>query len=63
MGRVIMYADTMSEAMKLAIDETKRRREIQLKYNKDNMWQIYYSEYTTQVLEQLGIATKNEPNK
>ena len=33
-GRVIMYADTISEAMRLAIDETQRRRSIQEKYNK-----------------------------
>jgi excinuclease ABC subunit B len=32
-GRVIMYADVISEAMKTAIDETKRRRDIQEKYN------------------------------
>jgi len=35
-GHVIMYADTISSAMKTAIDETKRRRNIQEKYNKDN---------------------------
>ena len=28
-GHVIMYADTMTESMQMAIDETKRRREIQ----------------------------------
>jgi excinuclease ABC subunit B len=33
-GRVIMYADRMSEAMQQAIDETNRRRKIQLEYNK-----------------------------
>ncbi len=32
-GEVIMYADTMSEAMDEAIKETKRRREIQENYN------------------------------
>ena len=35
-GRVIMYADTMSDAMSNAIQETNRRREIQEKYNHDN---------------------------
>lgn len=35
-GRVIMYADMMTESMKTCIDETKRRREIQEKYNEDN---------------------------
>ncbi len=33
-GRVIMYADYITKAMRLAIDETTRRREIQKAYNK-----------------------------
>jgi excinuclease ABC subunit B len=33
-GRVIMYADSISPAMKTAMDETKRRREIQSAYNR-----------------------------
>jgi excinuclease ABC subunit B len=33
-GKVIMYADRMSEAMERAIAETNRRREIQIAYNK-----------------------------
>lgn len=35
-GSVIMYADTISEAMDLAIKETSRRREKQEKYNNDH---------------------------
>jgi len=35
-GRVIMYADRTSEAMRLAIDETRRRRIIQERYNSEN---------------------------
>ena len=35
-GRVIMYADVITGSMKRAIDETKRRREIQSEYNKVN---------------------------
>ncbi len=35
-GKVILYADTVSKAMKGAIDEVSRRRQIQLKYNQDN---------------------------
>jgi excinuclease ABC subunit B len=35
-GKVIMYADKISPAMKFAIDETRRRRRIQEKYNKDH---------------------------
>jgi excinuclease ABC subunit B len=32
-GRVIMYADKITESMQLAIDETDRRRKVQLDYN------------------------------
>lgn len=35
-GRVIMYANLISDAMRTAIDETKRRRKIQIKYNKEH---------------------------
>ena len=35
-GHVIMYADVMSDSMKIAITETERRRTIQDKYNKEH---------------------------
>ncbi len=35
-GRVIMYADNMTDSMKAAIGETERRRSIQQKYNEAN---------------------------
>ncbi len=35
-GRVIMYADTVSSAMRVAIDETDRRRSIQQAYNTEH---------------------------
>ncbi|MGN0334766.1 MAG: excinuclease ABC subunit UvrB [Lachnospiraceae bacterium] len=35
-GHVIMYADTMTDSMKKAINETNRRRQIQQKYNEDH---------------------------
>lgn len=35
-GKVIMYADRMTDSMKLTIDETNRRREKQLAYNEAN---------------------------
>ncbi len=35
-GRVIMYADKITDSMYIAIEETKRRRELQIKYNKEN---------------------------
>jgi excinuclease ABC subunit B len=35
-GRVIMYADKLTEAIKVALDETNRRREKQLAYNEEH---------------------------
>lgn len=35
-GRVIMYADHVTDSMKFAIDETERRRTIQEKYNREH---------------------------
>ena len=35
-GRVIMYADVMTDSMKAAIEETNRRRAIQSKYNEEH---------------------------
>ena len=35
-GRVIMYADNMTDSMKKAIDETRRRRALQEAYNKEH---------------------------
>jgi excinuclease ABC subunit B len=35
-GKVVMYADKMTEAIKGALDETNRRREIQLRYNEEH---------------------------
>ena len=35
-GHVIMYADTITDSMRTAMDETQRRREIQMKYNEEH---------------------------
>jgi len=35
-SRVVLYADTMTDSMKSAISETKRRREMQVAYNKEH---------------------------
>jgi len=35
-GRAILYADVMTDSMKRAIDETNRRRVVQLRYNEEN---------------------------
>ncbi len=35
-GRVIMYADTITDSMKATIDETNRHRRVQMQYNKEH---------------------------
>ena len=35
-GKVIMYADTVTDSMRAAIDETNRRRQIQMAYNEEH---------------------------
>ena len=35
-GRVLMYADVITDSMRIALDETNRRREIQKKYNEEH---------------------------
>jgi excinuclease ABC subunit B len=54
-GHVIMYADTVSDSMKKAIEETKRRRQIQEKYNIKHI-----IEPKTIVKEIRNIITNNE---
>ena len=42
-GKVILYADKETKSIKKAILETKRRREIQLDYNKKNKICLLYT--------------------
>ncbi|MCM1303333.1 MAG: excinuclease ABC subunit UvrB [Lachnospiraceae bacterium] len=35
-GHVVMYADTVTDSMRIALDETNRRREIQMRYNEEH---------------------------
>lgn len=35
-GHVVMYADTITDSMRIAIDETERRRKIQIAYNEEH---------------------------
>ncbi len=56
-GHVIMYADTMSEAMENAIKETKRRREIQEKYNQE------HGITPTTIMKEIKEVVSNEIEK
>ena len=57
-GKVIMYADTISPSMKEAIEETKRRREIQEKYNTDH--NIIPHTIVKDIPESVGIHKEKE---
>ena len=55
-GHVVMYADTMTDSMKGAIDETNRRRAIQQKYNEEHG--ITPQTVRKAVRELIAISTK-----
>ncbi|MDD7550215.1 MAG: excinuclease ABC subunit UvrB [Eubacteriales bacterium] len=57
-GRVIMYADNITDSMRLAIDETERRRAIQIKYNTDN--NITPKSIVKKVHDVMKITTKTD---
>ncbi|MCQ2409710.1 MAG: excinuclease ABC subunit UvrB [Clostridia bacterium] len=59
-GKVIMYADTVTDSMRRAIDETERRRKIQDEYNKANG--IIPRTVVSKVKDSLEI-TKKKVNK
>ena len=60
-GKVIMYADYISEAMDIAIKETKRRREIQDKYNKEHG--IVPKTIIKDIKEVISNQINNKPKK
>ena len=57
-GRVIMYADIMSDSMKKAIEETERRRQIQENYNKEH--NIIPKTIIKEIREVVSINEKEE---
>lgn len=60
-GRVIMYADRMTDSMKLAISETKRRREIQEAYNeKHGITPTTIQKEIHQVIRATEVAEEQE---
>ena len=60
-GHVIMYADTISEAMNKAMTETKRRREIQEAYNRDH--HIIPKTITKEIKEVISNALETKASK
>ncbi len=60
-GRVIMYADTVTEAMKTAIDETERRRSKQVEYNREHG--IVPKTIIKDVRDIIDIAAKDDGDR
>ena len=62
-GRVLMYADQISKAMRTAIDETNRRRKIQNEYNKQNGITPKGIEKAVRQVIEATKAAENEDDK
>lgn len=60
-GKVIMYGDIVSDAMKTAIEETKRRRAIQIKYNEEH--HIIPKTINKKIMDVVSINETNEKTK
>jgi len=60
-GKVIMYADTVTNSMEKAITETERRRSIQQKYNEEHG--IIPQTIQKKVNDVLEISTHNDDKK
>ena len=63
-GRVIMYADKITDSMKRTIDETNRRRAIQTAYNaKHNITPTAITSTREQILERSSVGASNKIEK
>jgi excinuclease ABC subunit B len=63
-GKVLMYADSVTESMQTAIDETNRRRRIQVEYNKANGIEPQtVKKSKASILEQTKVADSKKAGK
>lgn len=67
-GQVIMYADKMTESMRISIDETTRRRAIQMKYNEEHGIEPQtirkaINDIMEYVTDEVGNTTAEQVNK
>jgi excinuclease ABC subunit B len=63
-GRVLMYADKLTESIKEAIDETTRRRTIQLAYNEEHgLTPITISKGVSDIAEFLQLEAPHVPGR
>jgi len=63
-GRVIMYADKVTDSMQNAIDETNRRRSIQIAYNeKHGITPITIAKSKDAILQQTNVADRKQKNQ
>ena len=67
-GQVIMYADKITDSMRLAIDETTRRRAIQMKFNQDHGIEPQtirkaINDIMEYVTDEVGNTTAEQVNK
>lgn len=56
-GRVIMYADKITESMRITMDETNRRRDIQIKYNTEHgITPLTVGKSREEIIEQTSVV-------